>query len=254
MKLIKLRYYIEEKVNMNKKIIVQIALNTKFDINSEWGRISQTKEWIDYRIEIFMKYTAQSLMNQSNQDFITIVRYWDSSKDLVFEALSKYEKLPKNIRFEKDSQADRIIENYIKDSDIFYIVRIDSDDMYAPDFMEKLNKLNYYDELQCIICQDGYVYDISDDKLATWHYFSPPFYTLVYNTNKYLKGERYIIEGGHDGAIKLNYEVLPGLNFVFLVHKKNISSKFDNRVDKKIIENEEEKDTLLKNLRIERNK
>ncbi|MEW9080222.1 hypothetical protein [Terrisporobacter glycolicus] len=238
---------------MNKKVIVQILLNTRFDINSQWGKISLTKEWIDYRIDIFMKYTAKSLINQSNQDFITIVRYWDSSEDLVLDALSKYKPLPNNILFKKDSEADEIINDYIKDSDIFYIVRIDSDDMYAPDFMGKLNEMNYYDGLQCIICQDGYVYDVLNDRLAMWHYFSPPFYTFVYKTLDYLSGERYVLEGGHCGAIKLNHEILSGLNFVFLVHEKNISSRFDNRPDKKIIESEE-KEIILKELMIPRRK
>lgn len=235
---------------MNKKVIVQILLNTRFDLNSEWGKLSLTKEWIDYRIDIFMKYTAVSLKNQSNQDFLAIIRYIDPSEKLVLDALSKYDLLPENIIFMKDSKANELINEYIKDTDIFYIVRLDSDDMYVPNFMERLNKVNYYDGLQCIICQDGYVYDVTSGILATWHYPSPTFYTFVYKTSSYLSGERYILECGHEGAIKLNHEILPGLNFIFLIHEKNISSRLDNRIDKIIIENEKEKEKLFMDLKI----
>ena len=239
---------------MNKKVIVEILLNTRFNLDSEWGKLALSKEWIDYRIDIFMKYTALSLMNQSNQNFLTIVRYIGASEGLVLDAISKYKPLPENIVFVKESMANKIIENYVKDTDVFYIVRLDSDDMYVPNFIERLNEVEYYDNLQCIICQDGYVYDVLNNDLAIWHYPSPPFYTFVYNTSKYWKGERYKLEHGHEGAIKLKHEILPGLNFIFLVHDKNISSRFDNRINKIKIDDEREKETILRKICVPRYK
>ena len=66
---------------MNKEIamIIDIPFNTPtnpfwpgFEHASEYDnsrKNSQTKKWIDYRIDIFMKYTALSLINQTFQNF-----------------------------------------------------------------------------------------------------------------------------------------------------------------------------------------
>ncbi|MDO7203606.1 hypothetical protein Q5M85_04635 [Paraclostridium bifermentans] len=56
-----------------------------------------------------MKYTGKSLINQTNQDFKCVVRYAKESENLIFDALSKYPKLPGNIIFTDDGES--YIEN-----------------------------------------------------------------------------------------------------------------------------------------------
>lgn len=241
---------------MKKKIIIETILNTRFSVNSEveqfrkFAELGLQKEWIDYRIDLFMKYALVSLLNQTNQNFLSIVVYLDSTEQIVLDALKKYDSLPENVLFVNHKDLNKVKYDYIKDSDLYYEVRLDSDDMYAPDFIDKLYKSKYYEGLECIICQDGYVYDISNNILAKWHHISPTFYTLVYKTSQFLQWNRYNLIGGHEGAINLNNEILQGDNFIFLVHEKNISSTIENRDGKIIIDDGEEKEKILKELKV----
>ncbi|MGL4876920.1 hypothetical protein, partial [Paraclostridium dentum] len=73
---------------MKKKLIVTINFNTM-----DLSKNRLTKEWIDYRIDLFIKYTYFSLINQTYQDFLALIYYDINSQDLVLDALSKYPKL-----------------------------------------------------------------------------------------------------------------------------------------------------------------
>ena len=63
---------------------------------------AQTKEWIDPRIDVFMDYTAKSLINQTNQNFKCILRHTPGTKEVIHDSLSRYPKLPDNIIFTDD--------------------------------------------------------------------------------------------------------------------------------------------------------
>ncbi|MCR8744696.1 glycosyltransferase family A protein [Romboutsia lituseburensis] len=236
---------------MNKKIIVSIVFNTlNFDQVLKNDQIISprlTKEWIDYRMEIFMKYTCKSLINQSNQSFTAIVHYEQSTENLVMDALSNYEPLPNNIIFTCLPGHD--INNLISNYEYVYITRIDSDDVYHPKFIQQL--LDFKDNsVECIINQKGYVYDVSNNKLGIWEAQSPPFYTLVYNVEDYYRGKRYKLPNGHPDAIRLKHYILDKYNFMVIVHGKNTSTKFENKFNKKTINCENEKNKILKEFNI----
>lgn len=230
---------------MNKKIVIDIAFNVWFhDVNP----VCLTKEWIDYRINIFMKYTGRNLMNQTNQSFLCILRYDKSTEDLVFDALSKYPKLPDNIIF--TCEGGNVINKYINGSDYLYLVRLDCDDLYHPDVIDKLDKFPYRDGLECIICQYGYGYDSINNILSTRYDVSPPFYTLIYKTNEYLNGFRYTLKGGHTSAKYLNHEVLNGRNYLIVLHDKNLLNKFYCNLLQKVITNKNEINSVLEEFKI----
>ncbi|MFS0907753.1 glycosyltransferase, partial [Priestia aryabhattai] len=79
---------------MKKKIIVEIHFNA-FGFTPDRFE----KKWIDHRMALFMKYAVSSLKKQTNQNFLTLVRYEDSTEKLIKEALAQYKKLPSNIKF-----------------------------------------------------------------------------------------------------------------------------------------------------------
>lgn len=232
---------------MEKKIIISIPFNTMYH---KLNPACLEKEWIDYRINIFMNYTATSLINQTNQSFICIVAYDENTKDLVFDALSKYPPLPSNIVF--TSNGHKIIRNYIEGGDYVYQIRLDSDNMYSPDFIEKIYSYPYHQGLQCILAQSGYVYDTTTENLATWYYVSPPFYALIYSIENYVNNFRYQLLSGHASAINLNYEVLPGRNFIVTVHGKNTLTKFRSSFVQEYITDNTLKNSILDELMIRR--
>jgi len=190
-------------------------------------KLPWTKEWIDYRIDVFMKYTNRSFQAQSNQHYLALIMYADSTEAFVQEALARHPQLPDHVRFIPYSAHRDAIYNYIKGSEEFYLTTIGSDDMYHRTMVQQLFDFHPKPDTEVIINQLGYCYDAVHHRLAVWRHQSPPFHTLVYKTNDFLKGKRYKVVGGHPGAIKLKHEVIDQLfNYVVVIHGENISTTF----------------------------
>jgi hypothetical protein len=214
---------------MKKKvrIIVDILFNA-------WEKSEQVfrKDWIEQRISIFMKYTLKSLKAQTNQDFVTIVRYHKDTRNLIQNALAKYAPLPQNVRFVSSNEYTRgIIEN-IKGYDVLYLVRLDSDDMYHKTFIQKLHDYKPKADTEVLICQKGYIYDSVKNRIAEYFHISPQFYTFIYDVKDYINGKRYRLPSSHYDAIKMKHEILEGNNYVNLVHSNNTLFTFEDSINK----------------------
>ncbi|WP_432401138.1 glycosyltransferase [Wukongibacter sp. M2B1] len=204
------------------KIIVTI------EFNSRSNGISRTKEWIDYRMDIFNKFTLQSLKKQTNQNFLALVRYAEKTEDLINNALSKYKSLPSNINFIRNKEHEDIINASIVGYDYLYLVRLDCDDMYHKTFIQQLHEYKPKKETRVLVNQKGYVYDSINNRLGNWYYVSPPFYTLIYKVTDYQNGYRIPIPRGHCTVIRNPHEVINKTNYTVVVHEKNTLNKFDN--------------------------
>ncbi|WP_167578084.1 glycosyltransferase family A protein [Ammoniphilus sp. YIM 78166] len=176
-------------------------------------------------MSIFMKFTAQSLKNQTNKNFIALVQYADQTEHIIRQTLKKYPKLPGNIRFIKGTDFEQEVARYIAGSESLYMARLDSDDMYHKTFIQQLHDYKPKKDTQVLINQKGYIYNSLNHTLSTYTRSSPPFFTFIYDTEKYLAGKRYKING-HNDAIKLPHEVLKPLNFIVVIHNANTMSKF----------------------------
>jgi hypothetical protein len=234
---------------MKKAIVLLMRFNLAFTNRPDIQRLS--KEWIDYRISIFMKYTCESLKNQSNQNFTAIINYDESSEVLIKDALSQYPKLPNNIIF-NSSKGGISLDNLIRGYDYLYLTRLDCDDMYHPSFIQQLFDIEHDENLECIINQEGYIYDCLNDRLGIWYYVSPPFYTLIYKVDDFLKGLRHNIPNGHRDAINLNHYIIQKRNFMVIAHSKNTSTSFDKKFTKEVIEDEKLKDEIKKEFKVKR--
>lgn len=216
-------------------------------------KAAQTKEWIDYRIGIFFKYTLNSLINQTNQNFKCVVRYSKGTEELVKSALSKYEDLPDNVMF--TSNGDEYIEKVIDGYKYIYHIRLDSDNMYSKDFVQQLYDIEYYEELQCILCQVGYMYEIKTSRLAKVNHGSPSFYALIYTVDDFICGFRHYVVEDHWGAAQLVNEKIKTVSYMIIVHGKNVSNEFDvvleyPFIETKEIEDEKEKEIILREFNI----
>lgn len=209
---------------INKKIIVFSAFNT-----FRFRDCRTSKDWIDTRINIFMNYTLRSLKNQINQNFLAFLLYDPDTEDMIRDTLGKYKQLPENIQFINNKFFNSIIKENIKDYDYLYLVRIDCDDMYHVSYIQQLHDFQHKEETKAIINQQGYLYDSVGKRLANYFYESPPFYTLIYKSEDYIKGLRYKLPGGHSGAVQLPHEIIDKKNFVFHIHSVNTLNKFNQR-------------------------
>lgn len=222
-----------------KKIVI---ITSKFNImtgerNTLYGKNEMqrvTSEWINKRIDVFMNFTAKSLMNQSNQDFYAVYAIEDNTESLINLALAKYNKLPDNIRFVKKSEYSRYIDELSKGYDLLYLTRLDSDDMYSNKFVDKLYNYNICENTQVFICKDGYIYDSTNNKMNEYTHDSLTFYTFIYRL--YKEREKYdslpitpwnlLLNFSHFSPLSYQYEELEGRNFMFNIHDHNTDSRF----------------------------
>jgi len=222
-----------------KRIIVDIEFNSRAT-KCRATKLSRTKPWIDYRISIFNKFTLKSLKKQTNQNFLTLVRYDDKTKNLIKDALSKHEALPNNVKFITATEYENIIKKEISGYDYLYLVQLDCDDMYHKTFIQQLHDYNPNKDTQVLINQKGYVYDSINNRLGHWYYLSPPFYTTINKVKDYLDGKRIPIGSHHAIAIKYPNEKIDKTNYIVVIHDKNTMNKFDShRVGEIVTDNKE---------------
>ncbi|MGL4737875.1 MAG: hypothetical protein ACRCW2_10515 [Cellulosilyticaceae bacterium] len=230
---------------MTRKIVIWAFFNVDPGwANNPYKEARLTKEWIDYRMGLFMNYTCKSFRMQSNQDFLALIAYDPKTEALIQEALAAYEPLPDNIRFITNLYAEtcKACVGY----DRLYHMRIDSDNMIHPDFVSKLWAIDPGEDTEVIIPQWGYVYDVIGGGLCEFYQESPPFYTLIYKEDEYRKGKSLRGANGHAGMIQLNHEILEGHNFMVLVHKQNILNRFDGYLCHRPIEIGIEREEVIK--------
>lgn len=209
---------------------------------------AQTKEWIDPRIDVFMGFTAKSLINQTNQNFKCILRHTPGTKEIIADSLSRYPKLPDNIIFTDDG--DNLIKEIIRPYKYVFHIRIDSDNMFSPDYIDQLYKIENYKNLQCILSQKGYMYDANRDILANMDHPSPSFYAFIYTVENFLLGLRYPVKDDHWGAISYIHEIIPTPSYMIIIHKLNVSNDFQVILEYPFIKtwlaSEDEKEKALK--------
>ncbi|MBA1336858.1 MAG: hypothetical protein HPY66_3294 [Firmicutes bacterium] len=205
-----------------KRVIVDILFNA-------WKKSDQIYDigWIDKRMAIFMNYTLKSLLGQSNQEYLALVRYSGDTVKLIKQTLSKYPPLPPNIKFiDANSYTSEIIKS-VKGYDYLYLARLDSDDMYSKSFIQKLHNYNPKPETEVLISRNGYIYDSVNHRIAKYFHKSPPYHALVYRVEDFIKGKRHKLPKGHWSALELNYELLDGANFISHVHSLNTLFTFN---------------------------
>ncbi|MGL5692939.1 MAG: glycosyltransferase [Peptostreptococcaceae bacterium] len=226
-----------------KVVIVEIEFNTERQANYT-RRLS--KEWIKYRINIFMNYTLQSLINQTNQSFYCFMYYDEKTEDIVKEEIERYPKLPSNIII--SSKSSEAMYPYISEYSKLYLVKVDCDDMYHPSYIQQMVDYKEKTGTQVLANKNGYVYDIFNDKLGEWPHKSSPFYTLIYDVESFISGYRHPLKGGHTGILSLSYEYIEKYNYVVTIHDKNVLNTFE-RHSIRVIE-EDEKDKIIKDFNI----
>lgn len=133
--------------------------------------------WIDYRLDIFQRYTLRSLLNQSDN----YIRIW-----MICSPESKKILMPKietmrhknavmmskvNFIFDVDKTCLRMEEN----KEPIYILKIDSDDLYRRDVVEKARQtLSPLIGISMLMFDDGYIYNLSTKRLSTYMRWSMP--------------------------------------------------------------------------------
>ena len=208
-------------------VIIWTPLNT-----SGWNHeLESNTDWLDKRISILNKYTIPSLSNQSDKDFLYFIEVREDTIDYIKPRLNIGEINVKFISREKCnnwgtpehttwSRSIESIKQYVN-TDIFFDVRLNSDDAYHYKFISTLKSIKLKKDTEVIIPRVGYYWYMKDNVVVKRKHKSPPFYALIYNTKKYLNGFKYFLPGGHLSVSTLKHISINNPMWCWLVHDSN---------------------------------
>jgi hypothetical protein len=232
---------------MDRKVIFESRFNIYF-----LGKIDYTKKyndknerdlnWIKNRVEITKKYCLPSLINQTNQNFIAYFKCRKENLDYIKNLLGD---MPQNIKFiDWENYKEQLMG--LTQTHALYEIRVDSDDAWDKDIVNKIYNIQHKEDTQILINQGCYNYDIYRKLLMKFYHLSPQSYVLIYKKGSYVNSRR--INKGHTRAIELKHEIIEGYNYLDTVHGKNIQSKYWTESSKmlKIIGEVEKKSEVLK--------
>lgn len=213
---------------MANKIIVWTPLNT----SGHFFKLETDPKWMSRRVDIMNRYTIPSMRAQTCKDFDWWIEVREDTAD-YFSQLLDLSDVPARIMRRKPEPDHKLglntawerepkhVEEWIK-SRRFIEVRLNSDDLYRRTFIESLQKIDIEDtDLQCILPRRGYYWFIREKKLYQTKHPSPPFYGLIYETERWLAGHRHPMPHGHRAARKLRNRDMEGRQWVWLVHDVN---------------------------------
>lgn len=227
---------------MKKKIVILSTFNTAKGLE-ERG----THKWIENRLDIFYQFTLKSIKAQTNQNFEMYLKSMGESLPIIHHYVQERGGLPSNVHFDVWSRCKEAIITGLEAYDKLYLVRLDSDDMYRNDWIQRLYDFSPKSETEVLISQNGYIYDSHDGTLATYYRKSPPFYVNLYDAKDYIEGTIRVNQGGHRNIIKnYCYEVIEGHNFMVTLHGRNTSSNRNLIEEDRIIEVETEKKKIMR--------
>ncbi|GGG73061.1 glycosyltransferase [Paenibacillus radicis (ex Gao et al. 2016)] len=230
-----------------KVIIVGIEFNNRSTRGGPY-KVGLTQEWIEYRMNVFMKYTMNSLKKQTNQQFTALIRYASVTEELIQKTLEKHEPLPDNIRFVPEEQYIEAQKELAGDAKWLYLVRLDCDDTYKKTLIQQLHEWKPKEGTRALVNQLGYIYDSLRHRISPVKKTSPPFYTWIYKSVDYFNGKRYKIKGGHPAVVKHKHEILTSKgrrNYLVVVHQRNtLNQRLLKR--KNFISNRKRVDAILK--------
>ena len=108
-----------------------------------------------------------------------------------------------------------------------YLVRIDSDDMYAPDAIEQIRRLQ--GAARCSQFYRGYVFDVATQEIRRVALRSPPFYSIRFSREEIESGRALgaLLSGRGHGAVRdaLDPVALPDARFCILRHGTGIPGR-----------------------------
>ena len=211
--------------------------------------------WLDRRIKIFKEYTLQSLINQTNRNFVHWVSWRAQEKRntsvkklgeyltarnypfvFTFGGLPIWDDRKSNERIELRERLQKTLLDLIPilgEAKYCYQSILDSDDMLDKNAVQTVQNQTY-GRKKAIGWTKGYVYNIETGQLAHWNTSTvPPFYTIMFPTDIFKDPEKHYNYIGpfrsHECVVHyFKFKNLSGRKFCVNVHGKNYTTAWDH--------------------------
>lgn len=210
-------------------------------------------KWFKYRIEIFKKYTLNSLLKQTDRNFILWLAFREEERyNPICNRFKRYLEGIPNFKFvftyggcpiwddkyKEDNLLERLhkilpqLKKYINEETWVYETMQPSDDMYTMGAIEEINRQE--PRKRGILTHfRGSVFNKQTQRLADWNptTINPPFYTIMYPVEDFLDPQKHFDymkdSKSHEDVIRLFDSVkLPDYRYCVMVHEKNISTNW----------------------------
>ncbi|MDQ0058845.1 glycosyltransferase [Paenibacillus harenae] len=239
----------------NTRVIVYIPFNNLnvrsmlprsiYEANLPEENTHLTPDWINKRIDIFMRFTLKSLLNQTNPNYAAFIVYDDSSRAYIDQALSNYSSLPYNIRFIANSEYESAVMSLLNGYSYWYELHLYSDDMYSKYYIDMLYNYKPKPETKVLVCQNGYIYNSVTNELAKYFNHSSSFNCLIYRVQDYMNGVRHNLfqtpprhkEIKWEGAVLLPHEIIRYPVYVNHSHSNNSAFFFSYEMQRNSVPN-----------------
>ena len=130
--------------------------------------------WLDYRLDIFQRYTLKSLINQSDRDFRVWMLCCKESKKLLdsrLESIRAENKDMQRVDFIYDCEA--TCEKIEATNEPLCFLKIDSDDMYRLDTIKATKRLFInLEHIHLLMFRNGFIYDLKTGNLSLFRRWS----------------------------------------------------------------------------------
>ena len=226
--------------------------------------------WFKYRIGLFKKYTLQSLLNQTNRNFITWIavrpeerfnpicqefhKFMMKLKD--FPCVFTYGGIPIwDDKYKNDNLLERLektlpeLKRFLKDEQWVYETCQPSDDVFHINEMKEIQEKEPK-ENRTLIHDKGYVFNEETQRLAEWNpLINPPFHTVMFPADVFFDPKKHFDymknSINHEDIIrKFDCVKLPDKRYCVVVHGKNISTNWWHPFRGKVFNWEEGKEIL----------
>jgi hypothetical protein len=207
-------------------------IKTRFNVNfkhleNDLSNRHLDEKWLDYRLDLFLKYCAPSVLGQNRGDFYWIINFDKDTKQSFINKISDLDKRIKPITLKK--QEVELLKNITKEYDRFIFTRIDSDDCLRKNFINNIynfsinniNKEEFLIDINFLVLQSktNYFYKKEMPANVASHFVS--LCTKNIEANIYM--QHGIIANNYD------YNRIEDYLAIRVVHESNLKNKFSKK-------------------------
>lgn len=185
-------------------------------------------DWLDYRLDIFQRYTLPSLTNQSDGVFRVWMSCEEGSEGILtpkIEATKRKNPMMAIVDFIFDEQT--ACDQLAGHREPIYFLKLDSDDMYKRNTISRTKQiLGPLCGTPMLMFCDGYIYDINTKKMAVFTQWSSPNIAVKYAPGTFNRESfhKYCMGNLSKVRTRLNPLILNDLMVCGLDHDMNLHS------------------------------
>jgi hypothetical protein len=181
------------------------------------------RDWLEYRLSIYEKYTLRSLKRQTFTNFTL----WICCETGMEEIMGPLRREISGATFTFGAH---FPASAVPPCDWVYVTRIDSDDLYSSDALKIVDSYTpSTSRVEASIFQRGYIHSIDTEDWGIYYKPSSPFHCVMFPRDIFVDEESYrkSFIGDHS-KVQAAYpsRALPEFKFCVLIHGRNWSSTF----------------------------